>query len=132
MHCPKGSLKEEKQKTMQNNKKPYWEAITALLPEYKQPLKLPSRCYSTSVKIYISDERQAGTSLKHKTILKPVVCAAAILALRRFTEKRQGIEATLKMVFHTQQTLIHNQLNTKLYLCIQQKYFKVDISYNWH
>lgn len=56
--------------------------------------------------------------MKHKTIPKPVVCAAAVLALRQFAEKRQGIEATLKMVFHTQETLIHKQLNTKLYLCI--------------
>lgn len=50
--------------------------------------------------------------MKHKTIPKPVVCAAAVLALRQFAEKRQGIEATLKMVFHTQETLIHKQIQS--------------------
>lgn len=96
MHCPKGSLKEEKRNTMQNNKKPYWEAITALLPEYKQPLKLPSRCYSTSVKIQISDERQAGTSLKHKAILKSVVSAVAILALKTVHRKKARDRSNFK------------------------------------
>lgn len=38
------------------------KAITALLPEYKQPLKLPWRCYTVlqykSIKLQISDEGQ--------------------------------------------------------------------------
>lgn len=68
---------------MQNNKKllgghyGFTARVQAAIEVATQVL----HSYSTSVKIQISGERQAGTSLKHKTIPKPVVCAAAVLAL---------------------------------------------------
>lgn len=45
-----GRLKKKGEEKTRNNKN-LMKAITALLPEYKQPLNLPRRCYSLTVQV---------------------------------------------------------------------------------